>query len=121
MATSPEKQKGQPSEENLLMDYVRRLEQHKGGHKALHIHLSGLRPFNRRENHIRVAAASFETLVTALQGQLFVLKNSDIFLVYLREVEHDVETEVQRVRYLFSDDPLILEESKEDSVPFCTW
>ena len=121
MATSPEKQKGKPREENLLMDYVRRLEQHKGGRKALHIHLSGLRPFNRRENHIRVAAASFETLVTALQGQLFVLKNSDIFLVYLREAEHAVETEVQRVRYLFSDDPLILEESKEDSVPFCTW
>ena len=121
MATSPEKPKGQPSEENLLMDYVRRLEQHKGGRKALHIHLSALRPFNRRENHIRVAAASFETLITALQGQLFVLKNSDIFLVYKREAKHDVETEVQRVRYLFSDDPLILEESREDSSPFCTW
>ena len=121
MATSPEKQKGKPNEENLLIDYVRRLEQHKGGRKAVQIHLSGLRSVNRREHHIRVAADTFEKLVTALHGQLFVLKNSDIFFVYKREVEHDVETEVQRVRYLFSDDPLILEESKEDSAPFCTW
>jgi len=121
MEMSPKKQKGQPSEENLLMDYVRSLEQQKGGRKALHVHLSGLRPFNRREHHIRVAAASFEGLATALQGQLFVLKNSDIFLVYLREAEHEVETKAQRVRYLFSDDPLILGEFKNDSVPFCTW
>ena len=121
MAIGLDNKKGQPSEENLLMDYVRRLEQHKGGRKAVHIHLSGLRPFNRREHHIRVAAATFENLVTALQGQLFILKNSDLFLVYLREAEHNVETEVQRVRYLFSDDPLIVEESREDSVSFCTW
>ena len=121
MAISPEQRKGQPSEENLLMDYVRRLEQHKGGRKAVQIHLSALRPFNRREHHIRVAAATFEKLVTALHGQLFVFKNSDIFFVYKREVEHDVETEVQRVRYLFSDDPLILGESRENPASFCTW
>ena len=48
MATSPEKQQGKPNEENLLIDYVRRLEQHKGGRKAVQIHLSGLRSFNRR-------------------------------------------------------------------------
>ena len=71
----------QGSQEHLLLDYVRRLEKHKPGRKAVQLHLSRLRPFNRREHHVRVAAGSFETLVKNLQGQLFQLKTSDLFFI----------------------------------------
>ena len=120
MARPPEANRTGPSQENLLLDYVRRLEQHKGGRKAAHLHLSGLRPFNRRDHHIRIAAESFETLVKALQGQIFVLKTSDLFFIYKVDAEPDVETAVRRVRFLFSDDPLLTEEQTAEH-RFCTW
>jgi EAL domain-containing protein (putative c-di-GMP-specific phosphodiesterase class I) len=109
-----------PSQENLLLDYVRRLDKHKAGRRAVHIRLSGLRPFNRREQHIRAAADNLEPLVKALRGQLFPLKNADLFFIYKAEAQADVETAIQKIRYLFSDDPLLADED-DDTRRFCIW
>lgn len=109
-----------PSQENLLLDYVRRLDKHKAGRRAVHIRLSGLRPFNRREQHIRAAADNLEPLVKALRGQLFPLKNADLFFIYKAEAQSDVEVAVQKIRYLFSDDPLLADED-DDTRRFCIW
>lgn len=120
MADSAESKKRLPSQENLMLDYVRRLEKHKVGRKAVHLHLSGLRPFNRRDQHIRTAASNFEALVSDMTGQLFSLKNADLFFVYKSDAQPEVETIVQKVRYLFDDDPLVAEEDKQPH-PFATW
>ncbi len=112
--------KRMPSQENLLLDYVRRLEKHKRGRMSVHIRLSGLRPFNRREHHVRVAADNFEPLVKDLAGQLFILKNSDLFFIYKDGVQGQVETAVQKIRYLFSDDPL-LADADDSSRKFAAW
>lgn len=109
-----------PSQENLLLDYVRRLEKHKASRRAVHIRLSGLRPFNRREHHVRAAAANLETLVKDLRGQLFTLKNADLFFIYRAEAHIDTEAAVQKIRYLFSDDPMLADETSE-SRRFCVW
>jgi len=109
-----------PSQENLLLDYVRRLERHKAGRRAVHIRLSGLRPFNRREHHVRTAAANLEPLVKAVRGQLFTLKNADLFFIYKAEAHADTEAAVQRIRYLFSDDPILADED-DDARRFCIW
>ena len=69
MATAPDAQKAIPSQENLLLDYVRRLEKHRGGRQVVHVHLSQLRPFNRREQHIRAATSSFDPLISTTMGQ----------------------------------------------------
>lgn len=106
------------SQENLLLDYVRRLERHKEGRLAVHIKLSGLRPFNRREHHVRAAADSFEPLVKGLKGQLFILKNADLFFILKFEALTDTENAIQKIRYLFSDDPLLADEDA-DSTRFC--
>ncbi len=119
MALFQEPQKRLPSQEHLLLDYVHRLEKRKAGRRAVHIHLSGLRPFNRRQHHIRTAANSFEILIKALEGQLFVLKTSDLVFIYKGETQPQVETAVQQVRFLFSDDPLLEEET--DGRSFATW
>ena len=95
-------QKLLPSQENLLLDYVHRLEKLKDERRAVHIMLSGLRPINRREQHIRAAANAFEGLIKDQFGQLFVLKNSDLFFIYKGQTHHHVETAVQKARYLFS-------------------
>ncbi len=120
MARSPESQRLVPSQEHLLLDYVHRLEKHKQDRRAVHIHLSQLKAFHRREQHVRAAANSFEPLVKALQGQLFVLQNSDLVFIYKAEVHPQTETIVQRVRFLFSDDPLLADEGDEGG-GFATW
>lgn len=120
MARPPEAQRRVPSQEYLLLDYVRRLEEHKADRMAVHIHLSQLRPFNRREHHVRVAADNFEGLIQALQGQLFWLKNADLFFIFKSDARTAVENAVQRIRFLFSDDPL-LAEGETATRRFCTW
>ncbi len=117
MATQPERM---PSQEKLLIDYVRRLEKLKDGRGLAHIHLSQLRPFNRRDQHIRTAAGNFDQLVKDMQGQLFTLKNSDLFFFFKNDVKGQVETIVQKIRFLFGDDPLVEEEGK-DGREFATW
>ena len=120
MAQAPEPAARHSSQENLLLDYVYRLEMHKAGRKAVQVHLSRLKPFNRREHHIRVAANNFEALVKALHGQLFILKNCDLYFIYKHEASSDVETAVQKVRFLFSDDPLLAEDAVAGD-RFSTW
>ncbi len=117
MATQPEKL---PPQEKLLVDYVHRLESHRQGRHLVHIHLSQLRPFNRREQHIRMASAGFEPIIKAMTGQVFLLKNSDLFIVFKSAARAQVETVVQKVRFMFSDDPLVEEDGKNGKV-FASW
>lgn len=121
MAIEPDPQAQLPSQENLLLDYMHRLEKHKEGRKVLHLHLSELRPFNRREQHIRAAVDNFEPLVKSLDGQAFTLKNADLFFIYKETAHPQVETAVQQIRYLFDDDPLIAEEDEGSGKRFATW
>lgn len=106
-------------DEQLLLDYLRQLEKHKEGRRAVHLRLSLLRPVNRREHHIRAAVGGFDALIGSSQGQLFVLGNSDLFFAYKTDAHPRVETEVRKVRFLFSDDPLLNDDS--DQAPFAVW
>lgn len=98
------------TQESLLLDYVHRLDSHKAGRRCVHVHLSSLQAYNRREHHVRIAANTFEPLVKMHEGQLFVLKNSDLFFIYKTASQSDVETSLLKLRFLFSDDPLMGEE-----------
>jgi len=120
MAKAPDTHRRAPNQESLLLDYAQRLEKHKKNRGAVHIRLSILKPFNRREQYIRAAASGFDALIKALQGQLFTLGNSDLLFIYKYESRTQVETVVQKVRFLFSDDPLLAEDD-EDNREFCTW
>ncbi len=120
MAVSAENTRNLPNQEQLLLDYIHRLEGHKKGRRVVHIHLSQLRPFNRRDQHIRTAANNFDKLISNLNGQLFTLKNSDIFFVFKQEVLGEVETIIQKIKFLFDDDPLVAEADKH-KLPFATW
>lgn len=117
MALSPETKL--PSQEHLLLDYMHRLEEHRGERRAVHIHLSALKAFNRREQHVRAAASGFEGLIKDLMGQLFILGNSDLIFIFKREALAPVETAVQKIKFLFSDDPLLDEDA--DSSLFASW
>ena len=55
-----------------------------------------------------------------MDGQVFTVKNSDIFVMYKKTIHPHVETAVQQIRYLFDDDPLIVEEEHSDK-KFASW
>lgn len=109
------------SQENLLLDYVHRLERHRQDRKAVHIHLSGLLAQNRRDHHMRIAGNTFENLVKLMQAQVFTLANSDLMVIYKAQAQDEVESAVVKLRFLFSDDPLVLEEQHNSPGNFSTW
>ncbi len=104
-----------------MLDYVHRLERHRQDRKAAHIHLSGLMAQNRREHHMRIAGNTFETLVKMMQAQVFHLANSDLMVIYKAQAHDEVEAAVIKLRFLFSDDPLVLDEQRGPQGHFCTW
>ncbi|MBF0251055.1 MAG: EAL domain-containing protein [Alphaproteobacteria bacterium] len=108
------------TQEQLLQEYLRRLENRRTGRRAVRINISALMPANRRDHHLRAATSSFETLVSDLMGQLFQFKNLDVFFVYKEEVHARVEDTVQKVKFLFSDDPLFDNKDAGDKA-FVTW
>ncbi|MBM3731894.1 MAG: EAL domain-containing protein [Acidimicrobiia bacterium] len=100
-------------QEALLLEYVQQLEKIRNGRKMLHLHLSQLRPYNRHDTHLRTAAANFDPIVRAANGQIFPLRNGDIFFCYKKDIQVQVDNVVQRLRYLFGEDPLVSEEGAE--------
>jgi EAL domain-containing protein (putative c-di-GMP-specific phosphodiesterase class I) len=116
-----------PIEENsvsqtyLLLDYAQRLDRHREGRRAVHIHLSRLRPQNRREQHVRVAVNTFEEVVGQFNGQLFVLQNADLMFLGKDAKIADMDDAVMRLRFLFSEDPLTQGNDDEAAARFCTW
>lgn len=110
-----------PSQEYLLLDYLQRLGRNLEGRMAVHIHLSRLRPQNRQDHHIRIAAATFEGMVNNYEGQIFILSNMDLFFICRNAAIEDIDAAIMKVRYLFSEDPLSQGDEEEDLARFCTW
>ncbi len=66
------------SQEHQLFEFTQRLAKFRAGRRAIHIHLSQLRAYNRRGHHIRIAVNTFEFLVKQMDGQIFALSNADL-------------------------------------------
>jgi hypothetical protein len=108
-----------PSEEILLLERLRGMRTSRAGAYVVHLHLSELRPGNRKPHFIRIAARSFELLITNFDVVLFQFANSD-FALLCREVPVDeVDASITKARALFSEDPLTAGDAMED--PFATW
>ncbi|MBY0430625.1 MAG: hypothetical protein K2Q10_05470, partial [Rhodospirillales bacterium] len=109
-----------PSNEVLALDYLRKLDKHRRGRMAAHIHISNLQPQNRREHHIRIAANSFDGLTKRMLGQLFVMTNADLMFFFKEEAREEVEAALVKLRFLFSDDPLMADDAGGITT-FATW
>jgi EAL domain-containing protein (putative c-di-GMP-specific phosphodiesterase class I) len=110
-----------PSQEYLLLDYINRLARDREGRRAVHIHLSRLRSYNRQDHHVRIAAATFDVMVQSHEGQSFVLSNSDIFFACKGASDAEIQAAITKVRFLFAEDPLTQGDTEEDLSRFCTW
>jgi hypothetical protein len=110
-----------PSHEALLLDYAQRLDRHRAGRRAVHIHLSELRSHYRREHHLRAAINMFDGLVRPYEGQIFTLANGDIIFASKGRSIAELDQVVLRLRYLFSEDPIAHADEHEQQDRFCTW
>ncbi len=109
------------SAEQQLLDAVQRLDRYRDGRLALHIHLSRLQAEHRREHHIRVAAQTLQNSLCSGEGDIFMLRNRDIVFIGRDVSERAAEDAVVRLRYLFSDDPLIQFSEEGPAEEFCSW
>ena len=105
----------------LLLDYAQRLERHRDGRRAVHIHLSQLKAQNRREHHLRIAENTFDELVKQFDGQVFSMHTGDLVFVCRDASLGDMDDAVQRLRVLFADDPLTQSIDTGAADLFCTY
>lgn len=110
-----------PGPEHALLAHVERLDRHREGRIAVHVHLSRLQAQNRRDHHIRIAQSTFEEKVQALQGHLFFLRNGDIVYIAHANALNQLDEAVLKLRYLFSEDPLTQYSDERDHTGFCAW
>lgn len=108
-------------QETLLLEYIHKLEKHRRGRRAVILRLSGLQAVNRREHHLRAAANTFDTLVKQLKGQIFSLSNADLVFIFKETAVDEVEAAVVKLRFLFSDDPLLTDEGVSGKPHFADW
>jgi hypothetical protein len=107
--------------EHLLHEFTERLQRHPFGWRAVVLNLSRLRPDNRRAQQIRIAANTFEGLVRHFEGQIFLLAQGDIVFICKDADVAAVDNAVNKVRYLFGDDPLAAATDDIQSDGFSTW
>ena len=119
MQNAPATLAANASQEALLLDYLHRLERHRHDRRAVHIQISMLQAKNRKDHHLRIAVGAFDGLVKMLNAQLFTMGNKDLVVVYRASAQEDVEAAVVKLRFLFSDDPLV--EEDQDSGGLCLW
>ncbi len=102
------------SHEEALRDYASRLTNRKEGRRAVHVRLSKLSPGNQLEHHIRIVMNTFEPFLRKFNGQLFRLWNNDIIVGVKGAEVTDIDDYVIKLRFLFSEDPLLTLEEHSD-------
>ena len=109
------------SEETLLFNRLRGLGDDRNGHFAVHIHMSALRPSNRKPHFLKIAARTFDNLLSNFDATLFRMWNVD-FVLLCREVPiEEVDPVILKIRQLFSEDPLTEGEDGSLDDRFTTW
>jgi len=109
------------SQEHQLFEFTQRLAKFRAGRRAIQIHLSQLRAYNRRGHHIRIAVNTFEFLVKQMDGQIFALANADLIFVCKGADIVAIDEAVMRLRHLFHDDPLTQDVDEHQESRFCSW
>ena len=94
------------TEESLLLDRLNRIELNSAGYFVVHMNLSGLRPNNKHSHFVEIAARTFDIIVDNNDATLFSMANKDLALLCRNLDVDDVDNAVEKVRALFSEDPL---------------
>jgi hypothetical protein len=106
------------SAEGPLLEHVRRLGTFSGRGWAFYLHLSRLSSRARTEN-LAYGLNSFRSVVDKLFGHVFLLKNSDMVVLFKDAPLAQAKSAIRKLQFLFHDDPLFQTEEGAE-VKFCT-
>lgn len=106
------------SYEELLLDFVTRLDRHRAGRMACELHLGLLRPYHQQPHHLRIVRKTLEPLTRRFDAGIYEMHNRSIVVVTKGAALADIEKYVAMVCALFAEDPLFL---GEDESQFCSW
>jgi len=109
------------SKEVALLDRLKRIENHSEGYFAVHTHLSNLRQTNKQPHFIQIANRTFDTLIESNDATLFTLSNLDLVLICRNIAVDEVDVVIDKVRGLFSEDPLAIIDDSGFEDNFSTW
>lgn len=109
------------SEESLLLDRLNRIETNAAGYFAVHLHLSELRGNNKQPHFLNIASRTFDNLTESHDATLFAMSNADMVLICRNVAVDDVDATIEKVRGLFSEDPLTISEEGDFEDRFATW
>jgi hypothetical protein len=93
-------------QEGLLVDQLDRIRRNPEGRKVVHIRLSQLLAPNRTSVRMRIVGRMFRTLESGRQIQMFPMFNDDLMLVVSPAAQRDVNNICDKIRSLFSTDPV---------------
>ena len=102
------------SQEQLLLDYVARLDAHRQNRYAVHLTLCRLTRLSRHPSNLQRAARIMRTLLQSAEGKLFPLKNNDIEVIVAGATPAEVERRIMQVRMLMREDANLVEAEDED-------
>ena len=110
-------------QENLLCDTIDRMRRNPEGRKVVHIQFSKLLPVNRTRIKIKIKIVSrmFGNLESGMHVQMFPLVDQDLAMTVNAGAQRDVNTICNRIRALFSDDPITYTEDAAGNDQFVTW
>ncbi len=109
------------SYEELLLDFVTRLDRHRAGRTACELHLNLLRPYHQLAHHRRIVRKTLEPLARRYEAGIYELHNHNVVVLARGAAIDDIEPFVAQVRSLFSEDPLFARNRSVDGADFCTW
>jgi EAL domain-containing protein (putative c-di-GMP-specific phosphodiesterase class I) len=104
--------------DELLLDFVTRLDRHRTGRMACELHLNLLRPYHQQAHHLRIVRKTLEPLTRRFDAGIYELHNRSVVVVTKGAAIADIEPYVGQVRALFAEDPLFL---GGDEARFCSW
>jgi hypothetical protein len=106
--------------EELLLDFVTRLDRHRAGRMACELHLDLLRPYHQQAHHLRIVRKTLEPLVRKYDAGIYEMHNRSVIVATKGATIADIEKYVTQVRSLFAEDPLF-SAPQDGADGFCTW
>ncbi len=107
-----------PAPEELLRDYVKRMKRHREGRVALCVHLSRLQRENQRPEFFNMVRRELGILSRAYHGEVFVLGNEDTICIVKDVPPNELENLQFKIRFTFTEDPLVKAEDAGEDVCF---
>jgi hypothetical protein len=104
--------------EEILLDFVTRLDRHRGGRVACELHLNLLRPYHQLPHHLRIVRKILEPLIRRFDAGVYEMHNRNVIVAARDAAPGDIEPYVLQIRSLFAEDPLF--GGPEDG-RFCAW